>query len=316
MSSVFATTTAGTLGFTVTKKPAIVFNNPAMVTSSVVDVNGTPYRVFSIPGTTTPINTFNSSTPPITCTIYSESAITIYYLAVGSGGSGPSGSGYSNGQGGAGGGAGGGGFVEGSFNLIGSIVNKTIGISVGYSPTYNESNGNNTNIIINSQSINIGAGGGGAGVHAGDGRSSTPGGGNAATNNNGGGAGGGTWWNNGTGRFGGGGQFGGGRGDSISGVSGGGGGPRAKGNDGEIGGGGAAAISVASTTLGIYQRFLGTTFCGGGSGGAAKPNSYGYNGGNGGGSYGYGGAGSYNTPVSPGGTGIVALAIRLSDIPL
>ena len=293
------------------KGPSISFNQPSLVTTNTVDVNGTNYRVFSIPGTS---STYNNSTPPITCTIYSESTITIYYLAVGSGGTGPSGSGYGNGSGGAGGGGGGGGFLEGSFNLNGGIVDKTIGISVGYSPTYNNQNGANTNIIINSQSINIGAGGGGAGVHGGDGQSSTPGGGSGATNNNGGGGGGGTWWSQSRAYYGGGGQFGGGNGNSSDGVSGGGGGPRAAGNNGSSGGGGAAAISVASTTLGIYQKFLGTTFCGGGSGGRNQPGSYG-NGSNGGGLYGYGGAGSFYTAVTPGGNGIFAIAISVNDIP-
>ena len=290
------------------KGPSISFNQPSLVTTNTVNVNGTNYRVFSIPGTSTPINTYDNNNPPITCSIYCESTITIYYLAVGSGGGGGA---YET-TNWSGGGGGGGGFLEGNFNLNGSNITKNIKISIGYGSTNTEGNEGSSGLatIIKNTSqtpnININAGGGGGGSGTGNG-----------INGNGSGTGAGGGGGGASGGYSGGGPiYYGGNGGSIG--AGGGASPRSNGYAGSAfaGGQGGIAISVASTTLGIYQKFLGTSFCGGGSGG--KKGTSGYKAGQGEGEFGSGGGGGWNNNTSnfsPGKAGIVAIAISVNDIP-
>jgi len=298
--------------------PSISFSRA--VTKTTVNASGTNYNVYDISGSDT---TWNETASPITCSIYSESPITIYYLVVGSGGSSSLPGSRDDRNGGGGGGAGG--FLEGNFVLLGNTVVKNIGINVGPQSAAGIA-GKFSMIDCSFQNITIIAGGGGAGS-----RSSI--GGNAPDVSNGvgilsikgGGGGGGSYRNSGT-VNGGSGAFNGGSGFGTNGTNGGGGGGANSKQNGASGtntvtgfGAGAASFSVNTTTLGIYQKFPDDTtikkFCGGGGGGAISSTEAGLTKG----IYGSGGgsAGGYVSPgaFSPGLKGLVAIAIRVIDIP-
>jgi hypothetical protein len=269
--------------------PSISFSRA--VTTTTVNVSGVNYKVYDISGTT---DTWNETASPITCSIYSESPITIYYLVVGSGGSGNFGGGS---VGGGGGGAGG--FLEGNFNLLGNTVVKNIGINVG-TPSGGGIAGKFSMIDCSFQNTRIIAGGGGS-IGTNSGNAPTVPTGTGIISIRGGGAGGNFY-----GSYGGSGgvNFGGGGANSISG-----------GASGEYGGSGGTLITVNTTTRGITQRFTSATFCNGGGGNSkyisinlTTNGTYGSGGGGGGGN-------ASSSSFTPGLTGIVAIAIRTIDIP-
>ncbi len=288
---------------------SIIFSDPSLVTITTHNVGGVDYRVFEIKGNTTA----NSLAITTTATLYNESNITIYYLVVGSGGGFPS---FLSDI--APGGSAGGGLLQGNTIVSGNTSNKTINFSVG---SARGSSGNNGAVGMESRlifplSYSICAGGG-YGTNVGTGLT-IPNPTTSTVTKSGGGAGGkATSTSNGVindqwnGNYAGGTSFG-----NLSTWRGGGGGS----NGGYGGaatstapGAGGPAVSVSSTTKGIYELFTNTSYyavnqlaggCGGGTPGVVGTPVQSM--------YGKGSASSADNSTN---RGIIAIAISVSDIP-
>jgi hypothetical protein len=302
--------------------PSITFSNPSLVTTTTHWVTDASYRVFLIEGH----STYDGTSIAPTATISNwNTAIKVFYLVIGSGGSGSAdGTGISSSSGSNGGGGGGaGGFLCGDVVVFPSNTNRTISFNPGGPAGLGNTPKRESTLTIQkgvSLTTNFTATAG----QGADSWSNAPTVSGTVSRQGSGGGAQGFWYRNqnysgGTGYTNGGGSYG-----SEWGGGGGGaqntGGSAGSNTSSSVSGG--SGLTVPTNILGIYQKFGNTEFCRGGSSGKGQNSTPAFGANDGvfcNANYGSGGGGAtYNNTTSRklGNRGAIAIAISMNDVPL